>query len=289
MDNSFLKSLSPQQYSTYLTNTIYSFPDFAANISQGHAKNIHIESNDVDLIKRASFKDVTWASSFQDNESFDDYVTDSISYKAHEIADWILSDRQDFKNASDYFTKDFLVDFKDEEVGYGYKSGDLSRYSTSAIKIVLQRDMTGDSPFGFYLKTAYPQMNEPVKTNISFTEDYFEKLNEKEMSVPQKLFFYAQTIGIKGYVKNIDNEDTFIVNCPVDNNGKNGYISAFYTKDKVKYKLTNNEGKRRIDASDLYFECDKAKKFFAIDNKRNELVKGKSKNREVCTKNDLTK
>ena len=74
MDNSFLKSLSPQQYSTYLTNTIYSFPDFATNISQGHAKNIHIESNDVDLIKRASFEDVTWASSFQNNESFDDYV-----------------------------------------------------------------------------------------------------------------------------------------------------------------------------------------------------------------------
>lgn len=281
MDKYIIKNLSPNKYSEILTDMLYSNSDFIVNISEGHGKTIHVGNSDIDLIKRSSFENnISWASSFYDEQTFNDFVINALAYKANEIANWFLADRLDFKDTNDYFAKSIVVNFEDEEVGYGFKKGNLSRYTTSSVTVVLQRDMTGASPLGFYLKTAYPTMDKAVKSDISYTEEYFERINDKEMSVPMKLYFYAQTVGISGHINNIDGQDTFKVKLPADNNGT---LYAFFTENKTDYKLVNNDGKRRINLGDLYFLSDKAKSLLKIDNKRKELVNSKSET--ICTKN----
>lgn len=95
-----------------------------------------------------------FVSSFYDAETLVSILQDAIYYKAKEISNWITSEKIDFKEPQNYHTLAFTLDMGDDPVGHGITI-DGRELATTMTTVVLQRDFSDESPFGFFVKTAY--------------------------------------------------------------------------------------------------------------------------------------
>ncbi len=127
--------------------------------SRGHS-SIHYKVDNVALFSRMWKEHLPTVSCFTDEQTAREAISDAIAYKAKDIYRWFSQDQPSDRNDFFFNNFSFTVDMRTEEpIGYGMDAG-LNTYASNGVRFVLERDFSGKSPFGFYLKTAYPEISQ---------------------------------------------------------------------------------------------------------------------------------
>jgi hypothetical protein len=107
------------------------------------------------MLERIILEKKERVSTFIDQSTMEYAVQESVYYAAEDIYIWLTTDESKFpdKKAFETMTIELMLD-EDYPIGRGFDA-DLKELISSDVVVVLQRDKTGESPYGFYLKTAY--------------------------------------------------------------------------------------------------------------------------------------
>lgn len=179
-----------EKYEELLINTAFDNPESLTNINKGHTKVIHVGQTDSQLLERIAKEDKNSVSSFTDLAEYPilSRIGDAIVNQATIIAGWACSKRNEFSDMRDYNRLTISVNLNyDEPIGTGFND-QLEKYVTDTIKVVLQRDMSGENSFGFYVLTAYPDIEKGIPTGEVYEENDIIK-NNKNLSVLEKIKF----------------------------------------------------------------------------------------------------
>lgn len=174
-------------YEHELIVTALDFPKMLTNIAKGHTLEYHANQTDMQLIGRIMRENKQIASTFADTEDYPvlSMIGDAIANKSSEVTDWIMSKRSEFATHSDYELFVINLDLgQDEPIGFGFKP-DLQKYATDTITVVLRRDNSGENQFGFFVLTAYPDVEKGYPINVKYKAN--ELLEETNLSVIEKM------------------------------------------------------------------------------------------------------
>ena len=158
MDRQTLKSIDAARYQKQLEDVIFDDFETILNVGKGHSIDARIGLSDSDMLNRLVREEKQGVSTFYNYEDFQANLQDALYFKAKDVATWITSEHIDFKNSRDYHEYAFTVDLKGDIVGHGFNKK-LQEIETPAIRVVLQRDFSEESPFGFFVKTAYADIS----------------------------------------------------------------------------------------------------------------------------------
>lgn len=194
--------MDPDKYQLLLEKQIFDQIETISNINKGHSKDLHIQMTDEEMITRLIAEEKSAVSCFDDQEELLDSIADGIYFKAKDITDWILSSHLDFTNKQDYHAKIININIWDDKIGSGFvnENGKIKEKESGVITIILQRDFSDESAFGFFVKTAYVNIEDRTakytgkefnrkeilsNENIIFSSDikrtyYYEKTNIKK-------------------------------------------------------------------------------------------------------------
>lgn len=154
MDRDTIRRMDPEVFQETLKEAVMDDVACVLNINKGHATSLHAGQSINDMVNRLIKEEKQAVSSFLDTDSLIYDLQDAIYYSANDIANWISMDRNEFKNPQDYHEMAFSLHMDEDAIGNGIlKDGSLKE--TTEMTVVLQRDFTGESPFGFFVKTAY--------------------------------------------------------------------------------------------------------------------------------------
>ncbi len=268
MDISTIKRMSPEQYTDILCDLAYDDPDFVFNTFKGHANDVHVGLTDSELLRRAITENKRYTTNFKNKEVFEESIQDAIVFKAEDIADWIQSSFKDIDDKSKYYEFDFTLKLNDDEpIGKGYEINNNGVYNkdTSYIRVVLERDNSGESPMGFFIKTAYP--------DLTVTKDPGQKIDisdiesMKDISPIEKLYINSRDNKLNGLIqKTDDGHEMLCVTMKTDR----GMIKAYYTEDDYRFKLKEKDGRvLKLKSADI----------LAIDKRCSALLKLESSKR----------
>lgn len=197
-----------------------------------------------------------FVSSFYDAETLVSILQDAIYYKAKEISNWITSEKIDFKEPQNYHTLAFTLDMGDDPVGHGITI-DGRELATTMTTVVLQRDFSDESPFGFFVKTAYVdifheraeetglRVNIPdfIQNKIPFTSNIEKAYHCLKHEYPDKKIWLQNNKG---------NSEIKIS----EDNGDNKYI-AYISELGTKIKKAEIDHIRTASSLECYLECPK--------------------------------
>ena len=244
-----------EEYENELFNTALDCPESLTNVRKGHALDLHTDKTDMQLLSRMVKENKSEASAFSDLEDYSvmDRIGDAIASKAPEIADWACSKRNEFSDPREYHQLIFDASLGcDEPIGYGFKS-DLEKYATDTIRIVLQRDNSGENQFGFYMLTAYPNIDKGEPTGIRYEENDLIK-GRNELTVLEKM-----KLGLNGYPVEtrisydpLDGKQQLIL-CKVINKEESYVAYMNESKLQIKYKTMNS--RKTISKENLQEKC----------------------------------
>lgn len=259
MDKETLRNMDQKTYQKMLEDAAFDEINTMLNISKGHSQELHENITNEDLIKRIITEEKENISSFWDNESLKDGVSNVIAYRSQAITKWLFEERYEFDNPKDYQKLCISADIGGDSVGHGFNNSDgvVKEKETSAVTVVLQRDMDGESPFGFYIKTAYAdiQHENAILTGLQYTkEDIINNPNITFDSAIQKLYFAISDKykDVKIYQRtNPDTKEPYIkLIFPERGNGR---IEAFVTNDDTSIKHIASDEMRKINFSECFF------------------------------------
>lgn len=239
MDRDTIRRMDPEVYQEKLEDAVMDDVACILNVNKGHSSVLHAGQSMNDMVSRLIKEEKQIVSSFYDAGTLVDVLQDAIYFKAQNISTWITSSKIDFDDPKKYHTLSFTLDMKDGPLGHGItKEG--KELSTPSVTIVLQRDISEESPYGFFVKTAYPELTYQkaeetgLKINI---QDFIEnKLNFE--STIEKAYY-----GLKNKYP-----DQKI--CLQNNNG-NEQIKIIAEQDDCKYIAYIDEYNLQIKKADL--------------------------------------
>lgn len=126
---------------------------------KGHAE-LHHDAPAMSLVDRIVHENVSAASCFFNKETALDAIANAVLLEAPNIARWAQMDEFGNRFNDNFYEYDFTVNMgRDEYIGFGIDKN-LKRFESSAVHIVLQRDRSPDTDFGFYMKTAFLDLDE---------------------------------------------------------------------------------------------------------------------------------
>lgn len=146
--------------------------DQAANTKEGHFYN-HVANTDKEMLTNLILGTKTFDAVFTDAKHAVNWTRQILSARAPVIANWLAADKRYFKSHEEYKNLHISIKFTNvEAVGRGYNK-DLAEKATKNIDVFLRRDRTGQSPFGFYLETSFPNINheQAWETGKYYTKD----------------------------------------------------------------------------------------------------------------------
>lgn len=190
--NPYLKYMDRKTLSQELQDAVWNNPESALGINFGHTKDLHVGKSDSELVLQMCDAGKSAASCFIDQNIMVESLSHAILYCADKIADWVQTDRKEFKNPADYRKFIFSLNIDGDPIGYGFKQ-DLKKYETPCIRVVLERDMSDIDPYGFLLTTAYADITDPEAkaTGIQFTKEQVKEENLIDFrSCEQETAFY---------------------------------------------------------------------------------------------------
>ena len=162
-------------------------PDALAGMYRGHTKELHTDQTDMQLISRMLKENKNMASAFTEINGYSvlERIGDALYYKSAEITDWIYKERFEFPNVKAYSELVLNLELCPEPIGHGFRPN-LEEYETNQIVIVLRRDFDKENQFGFYMITAYPDIEKGKPTGKKYNE--IDLLNgENNSSVLEKI------------------------------------------------------------------------------------------------------
>ena len=288
MDLTTIKTMSEEKYMDVLDDLIWNDPDFVANVFKGHSTERHTEKSDVELIVRNIKENKSASTVFSDGDTFRDSIQDALVFEEGNIVSWMMKSRKEFDNPRDYNEFTICMDLKGEPVGYGYKANDLSKYEITGIRTVLQRDFSGESPMGFYIKTAFPDIQWSKDTGYKYPIENLSKDGNGLLTPMERLFAetklkHPETLCKLQYV---DGNEQLRVAIPVD---KVQTIVAYYTKDKYDVKLLDCDHKKNIRPEEIFLlDKDIAATILNIEKDKRDIIENKpAKNKdEKCVAKD---
>ena len=225
----------PDKYEELLINEAFDNPESLTNMNKGHTKPIHTGLTDSQLFERIAREDKNTVSSFTDLAEYPvlSRIGDAIVNQAPVITDWACSKRNEFNDVRDYNRLTISVNLNyDEPIGTGFNDK-LEKYVTDTIKVVLQRDLSGENSFGFFVLTAYPDIEKGIPTGEKYEREEVIK-NCKNLSVLEKVKF-----GIK-------NKDIFVRISPDKYTGINELCMFHRVSPNESYATYLSETKLRI-------------------------------------------
>lgn len=283
MDRETLKNMDQNTYQEMLEDAAFDEINTMLNISKGHSQELHENITNEDLIKRIITEEKENISSFWDNESLKDGVSNVIAYRSQAITKWLFKERYEFDNPKDYQKLCISADIGGDSVGHGFNNSDgvVKEKETSAVTVVLQRDMDGESPFGFYIKTAYAdiQHENAILTGLQYTkEDIINNPNITFDSAIQKLYFAISDKykDVKIYQRtNPDTKEPYIkLIFPERGNGR---IEAFVTNDDTSIKHIASDEMRKINFSECFFHYEEESKVISDVQNIQNIIREKAK------------
>ncbi len=292
MDMSTIKRMSEEQYIEEFDNLLWDTCDldedlnFISNISKGHSATEHIGKTNIDMISRMVKESKDSVSSFTDKDAFTESMQDALIAKDQDIAIWIMKQKSEFDNLKDYNEFAFSLDLKSPEpIGYGFKKDDLAKYGTTGVRVVLRRDVSGESPLGFYIKTAYPDMSYAKPTGFECPMN--EILNDHGHLTPmEKLYIdvkndYPDALCKLQYV---DGQEQLRVAFAIDDVQK---IVAYFTENDYKFKLLDCDKKQNLRMDELYTtDRQTGKSLLVIESKKKAIYRGINEHRDIDRKRD---
>lgn len=145
-----------------LTEDLWDNFEYAVNISAGHTA-IHSagENSVLDSVKRVIRESTTNVSFFYSNEDALGLAQDVCVSNVEKISAWMQTKRQYFKEQADYRNLVLTLNLR-QDAGYGFvaEKDKLIERTARAVTVVLERNYSDDCPYGFHLKTAYPNILE---------------------------------------------------------------------------------------------------------------------------------
>lgn len=154
MDRVALNRINPDVYQDILEDSIYDNMDSVVNLERGHAKSLHVGLTDKEMVERIILEGKKNVSSFYDLETLKDSIADIICFKAKEISSWITKRRYEFDTQNAYHYLPLELKMGGEAIGHGFDQN-LNELKSDYLVAVLKRDYDDDSPYGFFLMTAY--------------------------------------------------------------------------------------------------------------------------------------
>ena len=283
MDKETLRNMDQKTYQKMLEDAAFDEINTMLNISKGHSQELHENITNEDLIKRIITEEKLNISSFWDNESLKDGVSNVIAYRSQAITKWLFKERYEFDNPKDYQKLCISADIGGDSVGHGFNNSDgvVKEKETSAVTVVLQRDMDGESPFGFYIKTAYAdiQHENAILTGLQYTkEDIINNPNITFDSAIQKLYFAISDKykDVKIYQRtNPDTKEPYIK--LIFPERENGRIEAFVTNDDTSIKHIASDEMRKINFSECFFHYEEESKVISDVQNIQNIIREKAK------------
>ena len=277
MDRQTLKSIDAARYQKQLEDVIFDDFETILNVRKGHSIDAHIGLSDSDMLNRLVREEKQGVSTFYNYEDFQANLQDALYFKAKDVAAWITSEHIDFKNSRDYHEYAFTVDIEDNLVGHGYDKN-FRELQTSAIKIVLQRDFSEESPFGFFVKTAYADISHEnaVETGRQYTpEQILNGVVDFTSNVERAYFGLRNDFpDLKMSFTRKSSGDLLKVTV----SREDCFDAVFVSQDGVKTKTYNDDGAHRLS----YAECVLTKPDVAkIKDAADDYLKGYIQNQTI--------
>lgn len=249
MDISTIKNMDESKYVDILVTLLYDDPDFILNVCKGHAIDFHAGMTDKEMLLRMINEEKKSVTSFTDKETMLSAIQDFIDYNAEDIASWIQSSYKDFENKSDYGEYAVSLDLKRGALGKGYevKKDGFYNKETPYIRVVLERDSSGESPMGFYVKTAYPDIMVSKEREKVDIDKVIKEI--KDFDPIEKLYLKAREDGLRCSMQTSNGQKQLRVVIKIDDDKR---AVAYYTKNDYSYRLKHADGKsQKIKSSDL--------------------------------------
>lgn len=264
MDRSTLNKLSYEQYLDYFDDNIFDDIDTIINISKGHSREMHIGLSDEQMLERIIKEGKSGVSTFLNEEEMKEFMIDALYYVDGQIATWMTSERNEFKNPKDYHNFVVTVDMKEDiVVGRGFNS-DFKEYNTPVINIILQRDISGESPMGFFVKTAYADIfHENAKeTGVQYSIN--EILNNEKIHFSDdisKLYFILQQQYKNESIQLKENKGQKFIQMNFQNNDDK--IIAYINNIDTTIKRYKNDSCKKLSYAECFFENSHAAEIIA--------------------------
>ena len=254
MNYNTLRHMDTDDYLQYMMDELFEVEAdpsknvFLVNDDKGHSKTFHIGMSLPELLKRFATGSAKRASTtFVDRDTMISHMANAMIYKAEEIAGWFFADKRDFTKAEDYYNLPMTVNLGKgiDPIGYGVNQ-DMEFKKTTVIRMVLTRDMTGESPLGFYLTTAYPLIRDDygeVIKKLGTKEEMIDKYPEI-FDIPMQKVYFAHSKLAEGRRLSLSydsgsGKDIITATYNISNRDR---IFAFISDNKIVCKkVTNNE------------------------------------------------
>lgn len=161
--------------------------------SQTHFGSQHVGRNEVDRMERV-LNNVSNDSTFESEETAEDFIQEALLYKAKDIATWCETETQENTKAFKvYFNENDGYDAVGTGFTYNIKNNTIKEHKTNALTLVLRKDP--NSNLGFNILTAYPDMFDPnIKpTNKDLRPIIRQTKNYKQSDITGKTYLECRT------------------------------------------------------------------------------------------------
>lgn len=254
---------SKEYYTAHLSNDIWLADDVSVLLGMeaegAHTHTIHCPENisEKEMIGRIVEKNRSYGI-FESREDADDLIKNLITIKAPEIADWLYTKRRDYSDRQDFQRKCITMDMG-EVVGHGF-TRDFKEMQTPVITVVLQRnrDEKKSARYGFYLVTAYPDLNseKAIPTGREYTRQEIVTGGMYDFRTPlEKAAFLCENQGrIKvKYLESFDSEPYLRLYCQ----NKDTWYYAYIAQDQQRYMCRPDNAvlKRYVSYQELKESC----------------------------------
>lgn len=246
MDRETLNNISPEEYQKQIEEVSYDDVDVFLNVNKGHSKEFHSFQSDAQLLERLVSEDKEAVSSFYDEEQLRQSISDTICYKAKEISAWFTKGRMEFAKPSEYQTLALSVDIG-EDIGNGF-TRNYQEKATSVITLVLQRDLSGESPFGFFVNTAYADITNDLAyyTGKEYSKAQVLQNDDLNISPIQKMREEARTIlkkDAKIFLQKCNGQEQLKICFPENNEQQ---VTVFLTENNLSVRINSESERRKV-------------------------------------------
>lgn len=257
MDYTTLRYIGQERYERNLRDDIYAGDlEDVLSMKYGHMEVMHCPEDGYDekaCLKRVISREAPSESMFNSREEAYSFIQNAIDMSTEEITEWMYANKK-YMSDRDFYTLALSVNMGDT-VGKGYRA-DMSEYKTPVITMVLERDYDYSCPKGFYLKTAYPDIEcrEAVKTGRNFTKDDVinGNLYTFKSNFEKAAFLYNKKAGMEAYAMEGDparDEGQYLV---MKKREPDGIYTAYIKEnsDWIKYYRRGKENGKNIRIKD---------------------------------------